>query len=100
MSEWVIARGGFVVATAIALGIIGIEDFFAKGIADEATKQTMTCEVKGPVKYSSAVALKLDCGGRDLTLRTTDVVLSYLKKPGPLTCDVSASSRFTCKERE
>ena len=99
-TDWVFKPLPLVIIALAAWFAMGIEKFAAEYVADKATRTAVSCSVgKEPIIEGTRVALKLDCNGRELVLEDAPVIVSYLKSPGPLNCDVSASGRFSCKER-
>lgn len=86
----------------IIIVILMSVEMFAGLIIDDSTKvaDNVSCTVKDVGVNSGMIELKLDCdNGKKTTTTYADVVASYMKNPGVLTCALYKNNSVRCNLR-
>ncbi|MEK7628193.1 MAG: hypothetical protein AAB421_02105 [Patescibacteria group bacterium] len=84
----------------VTIVIAGFQAMFHDVGLRDRTAKTEICTVSGPKATSSdRIRLYFACGGRELSTDSAEVIVSYLKNPGPLTCKTYSGGLIECDQR-
>lgn len=102
MKKLVTFGGGLVLIVILAAVLAGIQYGIHLAIKGDGAKVlvNVSCSAEDTVADDDKVSLQLDCHGQKAVMRDSKVVVSYLKNPGPLTCDIYKSGKVKCQERK
>lgn len=94
---------GILFVALIIFAAQGLVHTIIKGAGAEVLVDN-TCKVQDIVTKdktnSNKVILELDCQGQKATTHDVEVLVSYFKNPGPLTCTVYESGKAECQPRK
>ncbi len=102
MKKFIIPRGPLFVLFVVVMFLSAVQALINKKTKSDGPEVLVnaTCAVQGTITTNDKVVLKLDCQGQKTIMGDLEVLASYIKNPGPLTCTVYESSKAECQPRK
>ena len=100
MKNFIIPPVGFFFLSVV-FGLLFISELAVSGIVDSETKISEgSCTFKSWSVSQGHPIMNLDCNGQKGITGQAEVVIGYVKKPGPLNCSLWKSGSAICKVPE
>ena len=99
VNEFILPGKSLLIVTALVILVLGVEVALACFIADFTKVADVACNLKSVDTEEDPVTLTLDCGGKEVVTAQSQVVVSYLRNPGPVTCTIYKLGKAVCKPR-